>query len=112
MSPSVVRQGLGTRLLTLTLDPGKLRGPLCTVTTSMARQASKVAQEEEEEVEEAFIMILLCQTDDFLRQPFAFIAEFLWASLPIYKETDRISRISSGFKSPILLFERENVPLT
>jgi len=40
----VVRQGLGTRLLTLlTLDPGKFRGPPCTETDS---RASKVEQEE------------------------------------------------------------------
>lgn len=76
----MVRQGLGTRLLTLTLDPGKLRGLLCTVITRKARQASKVAQEEE--VEEAFIMILLCQTDDFLSQPFDFIRSF--SGLPFH----------------------------
>ena len=98
---------MGTRLLTLlTLDPGKFRGPPCTETDS---RASKVEQEETEETMEEAFMVLLCQTDDFLRQPFAFIGEFLWASRPIYQETDRISRISFSFKSPILLFERENV---
>ena len=95
----MVRQGLGTRLLRLTtLDPGKFRGLPCTVAIS---KASRVALEEEEE----YFMILLCQTDGFLLLPSAFIGEFLWASLPIYRETDRISRISSNFKSPILLFE-------
>ena len=48
-----------------------------------------------------------------ISQEFAFIGEFLWASLPIYKETDRISRISANFKSPILLFEESMFfPLT
>ena len=107
--PSVVRQGFGTRLLRLTSDPGKFRGLPWTVTNS---RASTVALEEKEEQEESF-MILLCQTDDFPSQPVAFIGEFLWASLPIYKETDRISRISSDFKSPILLLdERMFIPLS
>ena len=103
--PSVVRQGFGTRLLRLTSDPGKFRGLPWTVTNSRASTVALEEMEEEKEEQEESFMILLCQTDDFPSQPVAFIGEFLWASLPIYKETDRISRISSNFKSPILLFE-------
>ena len=111
--PSVVRQGFGTRLLRLTSDPGKFRGLPWTVTKSRASTVALEEMEEEKEEQEESFMILLCQTDDFPSQPVAFIGEFLWASLPIYKETDRISRISSDFKSPILLLdERMFIPLS
>ena len=67
--PWVVRQGLGTLLLTLRLDPGKLRGPDWAPTTI---RASTEQQKEEEEV----FMVLLedpDQTNGFSLSLLAFI---------------------------------------